>query len=215
MTVDECTRKQVCNGGGGIFHKMDRDEASSQHSSSGTEEIFMAKHNMPFWSAQRDSRQRQAIRLPDIQIFLPSDGGRSSFCIIISRSVQRSSGKSECIDIHSHKEDTRESVERQMGRRIAESSMEPQYFHLQSYKIHPLKLLYGEEPVTPEEIKLPSTRTKTQAMYRLSEAKCKDLLELERMKAVKNLQSYQSEIRAWRDKKVKLKHIEPGHLVLL
>jgi hypothetical protein len=123
--------------------------------------------------------------------------------------------KANAFDIHSHKEDTRESVERQMGRRIAESSMEPQYFHLQSYKIHPLKLLYGEEPVTPEEIKLPSTRTKTQAMYRLSEAKCKDLLELERMKAVKNLQSYQSEIRAWRDKKVKLKHIEPGHLVLL
>jgi hypothetical protein len=112
---------------GGIFHKMDRGEASSQHSSNGTGEIFLTKHNMPFWSAQRDnSRQCQAIQLPHMQGFLPLDEGRSSFCISISPSVQRSSGKSECIDIHNHKEDTRESAERQMGRRIVESSMEPQ-----------------------------------------------------------------------------------------
>jgi ssDNA-binding replication factor A large subunit len=50
--VGDNTRKiSVCSCGGGIFHKMDRGEASSQHSSSGTEEIFLAKHNMPFWSA--------------------------------------------------------------------------------------------------------------------------------------------------------------------
>jgi hypothetical protein len=35
------------------------------------------------------------------------------------------------------------------------------------------------------------------------------------MKAIENLQSYQNETRAWRDKKVKKKHIEAGHLVLL
>jgi hypothetical protein len=48
-----------------------------------------------------------------------------------------------------------------------------------------------------------------------SEAESKDLLEPERMKGVKNLQSYQNETRAWIDKKVKLKHIEDGDLVLL
>jgi hypothetical protein len=41
------------------------------------------------------------------------------------------------------------------------------------------------------------------------------MLEPERMKAVKNLQSYQNETKAWRDKKVKLKHMEVGDLVLL
>jgi hypothetical protein len=42
------------------------------------------------------------------------------------------------------------------------------------------------------------------------------LLELERMKAVENLQSYQNEMIAWRDKKkVKQKYIRAGDLVLL
>jgi hypothetical protein len=35
------------------------------------------------------------------------------------------------------------------------------------------------------------------------------------MKAVENLQSYQDETGAWRDKNVKLKNIEAGDLVLL
>jgi hypothetical protein len=57
-------------------------------------------------------------------------------------------------------------------------------------KFTPFKLLYGEEPITLEEIKLHGARTKTKAIYSPSEAESKDLLELERMKAVKNLQSY-------------------------
>jgi hypothetical protein len=75
-------------------------------------------------------------------------------------------------------------------------------------KFTPFKLLYGEEPVTPEEIKLHNARTNTEAIYSPTEAESKDLLEPERMKAVKNLQSYQKETKAWRDKKVKLKHIK-------
>jgi hypothetical protein len=82
-------------------------------------------------------------------------------------------------------------------------------------KFTPFKLLYREEPVTPEEIKLRSARTKTEATYSPSEAESKDLLEPECMKAVKNLQSYPNGTRAWRDKKVKLKHIKARDLVLL
>jgi hypothetical protein len=82
-------------------------------------------------------------------------------------------------------------------------------------KFTPFKLLYGEEPVTPEEIKLCSARTKTEATYSPSKAESNDLLEPKCMKAVKNLQSYQNETRAWRDKKVMLKHIKAGDLVLL
>jgi hypothetical protein len=51
------------------------------------------------------------------------------------------------------------------------------------------------------EIKLHSARTKTEATYSPSEAESKDLLELECIKAIENLQSYQNETRAWRDKK--------------
>jgi hypothetical protein len=179
---------RCCSSGGGIFHKMDRGEASSQHSNSGTEKVFLVKHNMPFWSAQRDNnRQRQIIRLPHIQGFLPSDGGRSTFRVSISPSVQRSSGKSKCNDIHNHKEDTRESAKRQMGMRIAESCMEPQHFCLQSDEIHPFQLLYGEGPVTPEDIKFHSTRTRMEATYSPNEAKSKNLLEPECMKALENL----------------------------
>jgi hypothetical protein len=82
-------------------------------------------------------------------------------------------------------------------------------------KFTPLKLLYGEEPVTPKEIKLCSARTRTEATYSPSEAESKDLLEPERMKEMENLQCYQNETRAWRDMKVKPKNIEARDLVLL
>jgi hypothetical protein len=64
--------------------------------------------------------------------------------------------------------------------------------------------LYGEEPVTPEEIKHRSAKTNAEAVYNPSEAKSKDLLEPERIKVVKNLQSYQNETKTWRDKKSKV-----------
>jgi hypothetical protein len=82
-------------------------------------------------------------------------------------------------------------------------------------KFSPFKLLYGKEPITPEEIKLHNTRTKTEAAYNPNKAESKDLLESEPMKVVDNLQSYHNETRAWRDKKVKLKSIEVGDSVLL
>jgi hypothetical protein len=56
-------------------------------------------------------------------------------------------------------------------------------------KFTPFKLLYGEEPVTPEEIKLFSARTNTDAMYSPTKVESKDLLELECKKVVKKLKS--------------------------
>jgi hypothetical protein len=82
-------------------------------------------------------------------------------------------------------------------------------------KFTPFKLLYGEEHVILEEIKLRSARARAEATYSPTKGESKDLLELEHMKAVENLQSYQNETRAWRDKKIKQKHIEAGDLVLL
>jgi hypothetical protein len=57
-------------------------------------------------------------------------------------------------------------------------------------KFTPFKLLYLEEPVTPEEIKLHGVRTKVEAINSPIETESKDLLEAERMKVVENLQSY-------------------------
>jgi hypothetical protein len=62
---------------------------------------------------------------------------------------------------------------------------------------------------------LRSARTRAEAIHSPTEAESKDLLELERMRAIENLQSYQKETRAWIDKKVKQKHIEARDLVLL
>jgi hypothetical protein len=62
-----------------------------------------------------------------------------------------------------------------------------------------------EEPVTAEETKLHSARTKAETVYNPTEAESKDWLELERMKAIDNLQSYQNETRACRDKKSQTK----------
>jgi hypothetical protein len=83
-------------------------------------------------------------------------------------------------------------------------------------KFTPFKLLYGEEHVTPEEIKLRNTKTRAETIHNPIKAESKDMLEPEHMKAVEDLQSNQNEMRAWRDKKkVKLKHIEAGDLVLM
>jgi hypothetical protein len=76
-------------------------------------------------------------------------------------------------------------------------------------------LLFGAKAILSEEIKHRSLRTATDVPPCLSEAKYKDLLELDRLNAVANLQKYQDETRAWRDSKVKLREIDIGDLVLL
>jgi hypothetical protein len=83
-------------------------------------------------------------------------------------------------------------------------------FFCRAMKFTPFKLLYGEDPVTSEEIKLCCARTRTKATYSPSEAESKDLLEPERMKPVENLQCYQNETRACRDKKIKPKTLKLG-----
>jgi hypothetical protein len=48
-TTDNNTRKpEICSGGSGIFHKMDRGKAYSQHSYRGAQKILLEEHNMPF-----------------------------------------------------------------------------------------------------------------------------------------------------------------------
>jgi hypothetical protein len=76
-------------------------------------------------------------------------------------------------------------------------------------------LLFGAEVVTPEEIKHKSTQTMPEATFCPTEAENKDLLESDRLNAVINLQKYQTETKAWRDKNVKQRTFDVGDLVLL
>jgi hypothetical protein len=80
----------------------------------------------------------------------------------------------------------------------------------------PFKLLFGDEAITPEEAKAGSIRTVASAKGE-DEVDCfveKDAIEGIRLQAVENINKYQAETIKWRDRKVKLKNIEPGHLVL-
>jgi hypothetical protein len=75
--------------------------------------------------------------------------------------------------------------------------------------------MFRAEEVLPEEVKHRSLRAATAAPVCPSEAKGKDLLESDRLKAVANQQKYQEETRAWRDPKVKLRDFNVRNLVLL
>ena len=77
-------------------------------------------------------------------------------------------------------------------------------------------MLFGDEAITPEEAKTGSIRivasaeSDSEAAYAIE----KDAIEGIRLQAVENINKYQAETIKWRDRKVRLKNIEPGHLVL-
>jgi hypothetical protein len=76
----------------------------------------------------------------------------------------------------------------------------------------PFKLLFGDKAITPEEAKAGSIRTATEDEYDYHVAK--DTIEGTKLQAVENINKYQAETIKWRDRKVRLKNIKPGHLVL-
>ena len=82
-------------------------------------------------------------------------------------------------------------------------------------KFTPFKLLYGEEAVTPEEIKLKSWRT-TERADKIEEGikPLIDMIEAGKIQAAINLGKYQEETRRWKNKKVKPREIKEGDLVL-
>jgi transposase InsO family protein len=215
--VDDSTGKlQVCSGCDRIFHKMDRNKASSQHCSSRTEEFFW-QNIICHFGVPKEITVDNAKQF-DYHIF-------KEFCCQIRVEAAftsvyhpQSNGAVEKANGFIFTA-IKKILENQPKGNWAEELPRVVWSHNTSVcratKFTPFKLLSGEEPVTPEEIKLRSARTKMEATYSPSEAESKDLLEPERMKAVENLQSYQNETRAWRDRKVKLKHIKAGDLVLL
>jgi transposase InsO family protein len=78
----------------------------------------------------------------------------------------------------------------------------------------PLKLLFGDEAITPEEAKAGSIRTVASAEDEADYSMAKDAIEGTRLQAVENINKYQAKTIKWRDREVRLKNIKPGHLVL-
>jgi hypothetical protein len=78
----------------------------------------------------------------------------------------------------------------------------------------PFKLLFGDEAITPEEAKTRSIRTTASAEDEVDYQITKDTIEGTRLQAIEHINKYQAETIRWRDRKVRLKNIKPGHLVL-
>jgi hypothetical protein len=78
----------------------------------------------------------------------------------------------------------------------------------------PFKLLFGDEAITPEEAKTGSIRTTAPTEDEANYHVAKDTIEGVKLQAVENINKYQAETIKWRDRKVRLKNIKPGHLVL-
>jgi hypothetical protein len=78
----------------------------------------------------------------------------------------------------------------------------------------PFKLLFGDKAITPEEAKAGSIRTVASVEDEANYSLAKDAIEGTRLQAMENINKYQAETIKWRDRKVGLKNIKPGHLVL-
>jgi hypothetical protein len=74
--------------------------------------------------------------------------------------------------------------------------------------------LFGDEAITPEEAKAGTIRTIASVEDEADYSVAKDAIEGTRLQAVENINKYQAETIKWRDRKVWLKNIKPGHLVL-
>jgi hypothetical protein len=78
----------------------------------------------------------------------------------------------------------------------------------------PFNLLFGDEAITPEEAKAGSIRTAASTEDEADYHVTKDTIEGTRLQAMENINKYQAQKIKWRDRKVRLKDIKPGHLVL-
>jgi hypothetical protein len=78
----------------------------------------------------------------------------------------------------------------------------------------PFKLMFSDEAITLKEATSGSIRTLTSTE---DEGDCqvtKDTIEGTRLQAIEHINKYQAKTIKWRDRKIKLKNIKPGHLVL-
>jgi hypothetical protein len=83
-----------------------------------------------------------------------------------------------------------------------------------SARFTPFKLLFGDEAITLEEARMGSIRTLASVEDEENCKITKDTIKGTRLQAVDHINKYQAETIKWRDRKVRLKNIKLGHLVL-
>jgi hypothetical protein len=92
--------------------------------------------------------------------------------------------------------------------------VEPQYNYVKINRFYTIQIIVDDEAITPEEAKAGSIRIVTSVEDEANYSMAKDTIEGTRLQAVENINKYQAETIKWRDRKVRLKDIKPGHLVL-
>jgi hypothetical protein len=96
------------------------------------------------------------------------------------------------------------------------SGMGTQHIMHQNNRVHPpFRLLYGEEAITPEELKLGSFCTQIAATTPIQRYVELEAVKSARVQATSNLDAYHQETKTWRDKKILRKNINPGDMVLI
>jgi transposase InsO family protein len=78
----------------------------------------------------------------------------------------------------------------------------------------PFKLLFRDEAITPKAAGMGSIRTLASVEDEDTCKIIKDTIAGVRLQAIDHINKYQAEIVKWQDRKVRLKNIKPGHLVL-
>jgi hypothetical protein len=79
----------------------------------------------------------------------------------------------------------------------------------------PFRLLFGTKAMAPEEMKNESMRVlKAKEIEEVDQKVEKDMIEFTILETAENIEKYQKETKAWRDKKVVRKDIKTGDLVL-
>jgi hypothetical protein len=78
----------------------------------------------------------------------------------------------------------------------------------------PFKLLFGDEAITPKEARTNLIRTSASVEDEEDCKIAKDTIEGTRLQAIDHINKYQAKTIKWWDRKVRLKNINPGHLVL-
>jgi hypothetical protein len=78
----------------------------------------------------------------------------------------------------------------------------------------PFKLLFSDEAITLEEARTGSIRTLASTEDKEAWKIIKDAIKGTRLQAIDHINKYEAETLKWRDRKVRLKNIKPGHLVL-
>jgi hypothetical protein len=155
-TSNNCTGKlQVCSGHSRILHQVDRGEASSQYSRSGAQKILLAKHNMSFWVPKKitvDNAKQFDYHI--FKDFCHQMGVKATFASVYHPQSNRVVERANALIFSSIKKILEDQPKGKWVEELSRAVWSHNTSVSRATNFTPFKLLYGGEPVTPEEIEL-------------------------------------------------------------